>query len=97
MRSSIERETMRSFGKSSVRESSTPASPTPTRASASARLVAPMSTQRSVNFEARSRSSVFIRWIGFLPTTPSTSPSVPRKRIRCPTSTCGSHPPIGEM
>ena len=33
-----------------------------------------MSTQRSVIFDACSRSVGFIRWIGFLPTTPSTSP-----------------------
>ena len=36
-----------------------------------------MSTQRSVIFEAFSRSSGFIRWIGFLPTTPKTSPFAP--------------------
>src|SRR5450830_1703989 len=35
--------------------------------------------------------------MGFLPTTPITSPSRPAKRSRCPTSTCGSQPPIGPM
>ncbi len=65
------------------------------RFSASAFDVAPMSTQSSLNFDAFSRSSCFMRWIGFLPTTPNTAPSIPMNRIRWPTSTWTSQPPIG--
>ena len=61
MRSSTERETIRSLGRSTLFESITPASPTLRCSLASARLAAPMSTHRSVIFDAFSRSSVFIR------------------------------------
>ena len=53
-----------------------------------------MSTHRSSIFETFSRSSGFIRWIAFLPTTPATSPSRPRMVTRWPTKTCGSQPPM---
>ena len=50
---------------------------------------------RSSSRRARGPAAL-MRWIGFLPTTPSTSPPRPRNRMRWPTSTCGSHPPIGD-
>ena len=39
------------------------------------------------------RSSSFIRWIGFLPTTPGTGPERVTTDTRWPTSTTGSQPP----
>ena len=52
-----------------------------------------MSMCRSFRSGTFLRSSSFIRWIGFLPTTPGITP--PRVAIcsRWPTSTIGSHPP----
>src|SRR6185312_8763968 len=44
-----------------------------------------------------SRSSGRMMWIGIFPTTPITSPWRPLNRMRCPTRTCGSQPPIGAM
>ena len=53
---------------------STPGSPIRTRASASARLRAPTSIQRSSTLETFSRSSFSMRWMARLPTTPVTGP-----------------------
>ena len=98
MRLSTAREAISRFPRSTIWQSTTPASPTRIpRSVAPARLLTPMSTQRSVTLTAFSFSSFFIRWMGFLPTTPTTSPLRVRKRMRCPTSTCGSHPPIPSM
>ena len=61
MRSSIARDTMRLFGISITRASITPASPISRCSIASTLFFTPISTHRSVIFDAFSRSSGFIR------------------------------------
>ena len=55
---------------------------------------APKSIQSFFTFAAFSRSFGSIRWMALRPITPGTSPRAPSTRTRCPTSTCGSQPPI---
>jgi hypothetical protein len=57
-------------------------------------LEAPTSTQRLLVFDALPRSSWSMRWIAFFPMTPVTAPEPVRMLTLCPTSTCGSQPPI---
>jgi hypothetical protein len=85
---------MRPLGNSWTFASSTAASPTRTRSSASALFAAPMSIHRSVIFETLSKSSRFIRWTACLPITPRTDSLDPVITTRWPTSTCESHPPM---
>ena len=94
MRLSMLRDTIRRLGNSRTAASSTPASPTRTRASASALVAAPTSIQRSEIFDTLSISSFFIRCTACLPITPHTDSFGPRITTRWPTSTCGSQPPI---
>src|SRR5947207_2481789 len=74
MRLSMLRDTIRALGNSCTPASSTAASPTRTRSSASALLAAPMSIHRSVILETLSMSSRFIRWTACLPITPRRAP-----------------------
>ncbi len=75
MRLSIARETMRSLGSSIGSPAITATSPTRVGERASSPSLAPMSMCRSFSSGTFLRSSAFIRWIGFLPITPSISPA----------------------
>ena len=92
-RLSIERETSRPFGYSIGSPPITPTSPIRTRPRASSPSAAPMSMCRSRISGTCLRSSSLSRWIGFLPTTPWTTPSRVAISTRWPTRMIGSQPP----
>ena len=92
-RLSSDRETSRPFGYSSGSPAITATSPIRTSPRASSPPVTPMSMCRSLSCGTFLRSSSFIRWIGFLPTTPGTGPDRVAIDTRWPTSTIGSQPP----
>ena len=73
----------------------TTGSPTRISSAASSRSAAPMSMCRPFSSTTFLRWSASSRWIGLRPTTPGTSPSLPRTSTRWPTRICGSQPPIG--
>ena len=89
-----DRLTSRPLGNSSTPAASTPGSPIRSRASASARLVAPMSIHRSSTLDTFSRSSLSMRWIAFLPTTPGHRPVAAEQPHPLSHEHLGSQPPM---
>ncbi len=92
-RLSSARESSRPPGNSTGGPVQTPASPTRTSASASARSLAPMSTWRSA-CSRRPRSRICSGGSRLRPIVPITSPSRVRNLIRWPSSVSGLIPPI---
>ena len=92
-RLSIEREMTRLLGSSTGSPAITATSPTRTIERASSPSLAPMSMCRLLSSGGFLRSSSLSRWIGFLPTTPTTFPPRVAISTRCPTRITGSQPP----